>query len=493
MRVVSRRGAWPCYGDRSNAAICRALRTRMRPPAIAGTFQVLPSMARKPATSSWPVGVGPYQHQVAPLGQYDQVLAGGQELTVAVAAALPHQLAGDGVDAGEDRFVEPVDVAVDQHGAAELVLHPVRLPDRRRAEAVAVRGQLDERRALPVAGREEEPCVRCDKGLCDIGHDTHRPRILPQQRAVRRPQARGPRGRHHHDLPDAAQRRQHRRRVTLHVVHHVPGDVAGQAFVGGHRPAAGAAGLDDHEVVDDQGRARHRPGEVAGAGVGQDVPFPDDRAGGGVQADEPAGGAERVDPAVVPRGRRARSRTAHRLPEVGGPGVRPALGSRVEVVGRDHLLIAALLDGERAPLGDDERRVAAADGLAPERLEPGAGPVGADGGLRVDAVPLRAAEVGPVGVVLRCGRCGGIEARRVRAGDGRDAGGPRVRRGTGSRGGGHPYGRSVSGGACQSLTAGGRPCAGVLGAPVGALVDRTRRASGIRCHSVCRGVRWLSH
>ncbi len=55
-----------------------------------------------------PLGRGADEHVVAGFGQDDEVAAGDDRLAVAVATALPLQLAGRRVDARQDRFVEAV-------------------------------------------------------------------------------------------------------------------------------------------------------------------------------------------------------------------------------------------------------------------------------------------------------------------------------------------------------------------------------------------------
>ena len=266
---------------------------------------------------------------------------------------------------------------------------------------------------MAVAGREEDAVAVEDDGLRHVGHNRRRPGVLPQQGALRGVQSDRPRRGDGDDLPAPGDGRQHRRRVCLDVVERMPGDLAAGAVVGRHRPAVRAAGLHHDQVVHDQRRTGHRPLQVVGAGVLEDVAAPQQLAGAGVQRAQLAGGAQRIQPSRVPGRRGARPRSAHRLLEMGVPGVGPQLAPGFCVVGRDHFLVAPLLDGERAPLRDDERRVAAADRLRPERVESLRGPVGAHGGLGVMPVAARAPEVGPVdvsrrsgGVVGRC-RCGG--------------------------------------------------------------------------------------
>ena len=95
---------------------------------------MIPGLAldrRKPRELLVTLRRGPDQHDVALFGQHDEVIAGEHELAVAVSTALPLQLARRGVDAGEDRFVQPVDVAVVQHGLVNLFFIRLFCPDRR--------------------------------------------------------------------------------------------------------------------------------------------------------------------------------------------------------------------------------------------------------------------------------------------------------------------------------------------------------------------------
>src|SRR5262245_40793794 len=72
---------------------------------------------------------GTEEREVTVLGEDDEVVADGEDLTVAVAAALPLEIARAGVDAAENALVEAVDVPVDQDGAREAVLHSGVAPD----------------------------------------------------------------------------------------------------------------------------------------------------------------------------------------------------------------------------------------------------------------------------------------------------------------------------------------------------------------------------
>jgi hypothetical protein len=94
--------------------------------------------------------------------------------------------------------------------------------------------------------------------------------------------------------------------------------------------------------------------EVGRAVVGENVLVPDELAGGRFQAAQFALGAQRVDAPILPHGRRARSIAAQNLLEERFPGMGPAFAAGAYVVGGHHLVAAALLDGERQPVGRGE-------------------------------------------------------------------------------------------------------------------------------------------
>ena len=249
---------------------------------------------------------------------------GQQELAVAVAPALPLLLAGRRVDAGQDGLVEPVDVALVQDGAAEAVLHALVAPDLASREPVAGARHLEHRRAVAVACREKDAVAAEDDRLRHAGHGRRHPSVVPQQRPVVDAQPdRALRG-HRQDLAHAGQRHGHRRGVGLDVVERAPRDVARGPLVCRDRPAARAAGLHHHEVVDDERGGGHRPGQVVGPRVAQDVPLPEHVARSRRRA--PTGGRWRPARRRGPRARWA-------LPAVRGRpwprrSARPSRGSR---------------------------------------------------------------------------------------------------------------------------------------------------------------------
>lgn len=150
----------------------------------------------------------------------------------------------------------------------------------------------------------------------------------------------------------------------------------------------------DNGVVDDERRSPHAPIKIARAGVLENVRAPQRSACGGVERAELARGTERVQLAVMPGRRRARTDAAVVLPERGAPRVGPQLAAGQHVVSGGDFVMPALLDGEGVPTCDDERRVAAADRLPPQRLQ--RRPVRANRPRGVVAVAARAAEVRPL-------------------------------------------------------------------------------------------------
>src|SRR5215203_1685240 len=93
-----------------------------------------------------------YEHQLPSFGYDNDVIAGQEGLPVTVAAALPFQIPGCGVDARQNRLVQTVDVALVQEGAGELVLHPGVPPHRAGRQPLAGARYLEHRGALTVPG-----------------------------------------------------------------------------------------------------------------------------------------------------------------------------------------------------------------------------------------------------------------------------------------------------------------------------------------------------
>src|SRR5262249_60620045 len=92
------------------------------------------------------------------------------------------------------------------------------------------------------------------------------------------------------------------------------------------------------------------------------------------QADQFAGGAQRVDLAVGDGRGRARPLTAEQLLEEGGVGVDPQLPARGGLVADHRLLVAALLQRDGEVAGAGERRAGGAGGATPDLSRGGGGP-----------------------------------------------------------------------------------------------------------------------
>src|SRR5262245_32586843 len=115
------------------------------------------------------------------LGEHDEPVAGKHNLTVSVPSAFPFQLAGGGIDAGKNGFVQSVNETVTQYRTGELVLHPRVLPDRPCREPISGTGELEYRSAFAVARRDEHSIVPQKNRLRDADAVEIRPGILPQQ------------------------------------------------------------------------------------------------------------------------------------------------------------------------------------------------------------------------------------------------------------------------------------------------------------------------
>jgi len=74
---------WSHYlGRHVESGHSRMLRTSRRPSAMTGWLHVLPAIAENRAISSLALGRGVNEHDVAILGQHNQVIAGEHDLAV---------------------------------------------------------------------------------------------------------------------------------------------------------------------------------------------------------------------------------------------------------------------------------------------------------------------------------------------------------------------------------------------------------------------------
>src|SRR5262245_57401622 len=127
------------------------------------------------------LGPGLHERHLTVLGEHDEPVAGKHHLTVSIPSAFPLQLAGGGIDAGKNGFVQSVNETVTQHRTGELVLHPRVLPDRPCREPISGTRELEHRSALAVASRYEHSVVPEENRLRDADAVVVGPGILPQQ------------------------------------------------------------------------------------------------------------------------------------------------------------------------------------------------------------------------------------------------------------------------------------------------------------------------
>ena len=196
-----------------------------------------------------------------------------------------------------------------------------------------------------------------------------------------------------------------------------PSLVAGVRIVGGEL----AFGGDDHDVADDERRARESPHRGFLRGLLRHVARPDRGPVARVERVEQPGRAERIDTTVGEGGRTARAGAGVRLPEARGVAMTPDRLAGAHVVAGDDLVVAELLLRVEAVAVDRERRPARADRAAPELDRRRLRPVGFDLRSVNDTVAVRSAETWPLGFGLhgrRDGghrRRGGRQARRPRS------------------------------------------------------------------------------
>src|SRR2546425_13376254 len=99
----------------------------------------------------------------------------------------------------------------------------------------------------------------------------------------------------------------------------------------------------------------------------------------------------------MPGGAGARTITAQCFVKRGIPAVRPQLAPGDYFVRGYHFLLASLLNSEGAAIRDHKRGIAAADRLAPKRLQASGGPRREDRHLIVVAIPAGPKGVAPGG------------------------------------------------------------------------------------------------
>jgi len=328
---------------------------------------------------------------------------GEDHVALAEAGFPPYLPARRGLDADQVRdrprrphVVEAVEVvAGDDRGlplAAQEALGAERLPPRPRHEPLPVGLEIDEHRAVVLAGRHEHAAVDGDRRrrvAAEIGLE----REAPQHRARPWPQP------HHlgagdaHDLLRPADVEQRRRRIAGAAGRGAPGGRAVGDGEGGDRPGA-AADVDDDLLGDHQRRRRHAVVGGLRAGVRDGVDLPEDRPVGAVHGHEDPLAREGEDP--LPRDRRRGAgavalgvlvrRCERRLPDLF-----PGRG----IEGDEPLLPTVVPRGDGQAVGHGHRRHPHPAGDAPDRLRP-TGRKGPDQArLGRDSVAAGSQEPGP--------------------------------------------------------------------------------------------------
>ena len=100
---------------------------------------------------------------------------------------------------------------------------------------------------------------------------------------------------------------------------------------------------------------------------------------------------------------RPRSVATHGFPEVGIPRIGPQLAPSFEIIGRNHLLAAALLNGKGSSSCDHKGSISAAYGLLPKLWKTFRWPGGEDVHLVIGAISLRPSKISPIGTLRLCG------------------------------------------------------------------------------------------
>src|SRR5262249_43364490 len=149
-----------------------------------------------------------------------------------------------------------------------------------------------------------------------------------------------------------------------------------------------------HDIVHDERRPAHAPAQVLIALESIHSPFFLAVVSG--QAGQPAGGAEGEHVAVGDSRSRPRAVAAGGLREPTIRPGRPRFFARGRLVANNHLLVAALFDGDQKSVSVTESCVPATDRLTPNLLWRTGRPVAGNRGSGRDAIPIRAAIAGPV-------------------------------------------------------------------------------------------------
>src|SRR5215471_18287452 len=329
---------------------------------VAHQYRVVPGLALdrlEPRQLRELVRGRPDKSQLSLLRQHQQqVLVGQQnELTVAVASALPLALAVLEVDAREDAAVEAEGMAFVNDEVVEVGLQPVRRPSRFDGPSAGAVCDPDAARAAVLAGDQDVAVRRQGR----LHNSVARPRVLPEPLAVGQGDARRAGFAHQQDLLDSVDRQEMWRAVAPAAGRPEPAPRAGGEVIGDEL----ARGGNDHNVADHQRRAREAPRRDLCAGVGRRIARPDDSAVTGVESVQDSGRAECVDVTVAEGRRRARTGAAIRLEEPCRVTVCPYRLAICRSVAGDDFVATALLLGVQEIAADGEGRPAWTDLPAP--------------------------------------------------------------------------------------------------------------------------------
>ena len=277
------------------------------------------------------------------------------------ASIPPHHAAGGEVEAGEDRVVEPVEIAVDEYHATVVVLHIPGEVDLARANLAAVGGKLEQHSAGAVVRRVKH-AILVEDGRRDIRGIVGDARVAEHRLAVRGPYADGGGVGHRHHRANALHVPDDRRGVAGSVAEALAGpDGPPRHLVERNEGRVAAPRRYDDVVAVDEGGLAEQPLDVASVEVAEDVALPDRRPVLGLEAGEVAILGEHVH-AIAIHGRRA-ARAAAAVAVTGrAERLRPeAAAVRPAQHVHDALAAVRALD-EDAVRRDRHRAVALAEG-----------------------------------------------------------------------------------------------------------------------------------
>src|SRR5262245_55270365 len=98
------------------------------------------------------LGSGADQRQIAVFREDDQMPVRKKHLSITVPTSLPPEFAGGDVETGQNCLIQTVHETFMQHGARELILHPIISPDFAHGESWAIPCQFDNGSTRAIAG-----------------------------------------------------------------------------------------------------------------------------------------------------------------------------------------------------------------------------------------------------------------------------------------------------------------------------------------------------